>query len=453
MVILKSLKINFSIVTLFLTISSLAQDEMKVVEKIVGVVGEEIILLSEHRVQKSDMISRGLVGDNLDCAVMENLLFEKLLLNQAKIDSIEIQDEFVESELENRMSYFSQQLGGDDKLEEFYGKSIEQIKSEFRDLLKDQMLSQRMQSNLTADVHITPADVEEYFNGIPADSLPLISSEVQIAHIVKKPEPRAEEKRKVKDRLNQLRDEIIEGKDFGAMASLYSDDPGSKLQGGELGLVGRGVMVPEFEATAYNLELGEVSRVFETDFGYHIMQLVERRGDLYNCRHILMIPKISNEDLNTARNDLDSIRVLVETDSLTFGRAAERFSDDEDSRYSGGVIINPQTRSLRFAVQEVDPQIFFVIDKQEVGEVSDPVLMTYPDGSQAYRIIKLIERTDPHRANLSEDYQLLQEMARNDLSQKSIDDWVNSAVNRTYIKVDDAFNSCTFDYGWKKSSN
>lgn len=453
MEILKSWKIRLAIFTILLSTAISAQDEMQVVEKIIGIVGDEIVLLSEHRVQKSDMISRGLVGENLDCAVMENLLFEKLLLNQAKIDSIEVQDELVESELENRMAYFSQQLGGDEKLEEFYGKSIEQIKSEFRDLLKDQMLSQRMQSQLTSDVYITPADIKKFYDGIPTDSLPLISSEVQIAHIVKKPEPRPQEKRRVKDKLNELRDEIIGGKDFGAMASLYSEDPGSGVKGGELGLVGRGAMVPEFEATAYNLDVGEVSRVFETDFGYHIMQLIERRGDLYNSRHILMVPKISNEDLTSARNELDSISRLIQADSLSFGQAAEKFSHDEDSRYSNGIIINPQTRSLRFAVQEVDPQIFFVIDKQEVEDISEPVIMQYPDGSQAYRIIKLIERTDPHRANLQDDYQLIQEMARNELSQKSIDDWVNSAVNRTYIKVDDAFNSCIFDYAWKKSSN
>ncbi|NND77957.1 MAG: peptidylprolyl isomerase [Flavobacteriales bacterium] len=431
-----------------------AQEELQLIDKIIGVVGNEIILLSDHSVQKSELISRGMgTGEELKCTVMENLLFEKLLLNQARLDSIEIPEESVEIELEQRIGYFTQQLGGPDQLEQFYGKSTEQIKQDFRELLKDQMLTQRMQQRLSSEVYITPADIEEFYNKIPEDSIPLIGSEVEIAHIVKKPEPSKEEKRRAEERLNQLRKDIVGGKDFAVMASLYSDDKGSAVQGGSLGLARKGTMVGEFEAMAFAIEEGEVSPVFETEFGYHIMQLIERRGETFESRHILIKPKISPEDIQTAISDLDSISVLIQTDSISFGDAAKRNSDDEDSKFSNGVILNPSNRSVRFAVQDIDPQIFFVIDKLEVGEHSEPVLMQYPDGSQAYRILKLVNRTEPHKANLVDDYQLIQEMARNSISQNSLYDWVNSTVKRTYIRVEDEYSSCEFEHGWVQEEN
>lgn len=430
-----------------------AQDNLQLIDKIIAVVGDEIVLLSEHGVQKSEMISRGLGStENLDCTIMENLLFEKLLLNQAKVDSIEIADEQVEAELEQRIGYFTQQLGGEEELEKFYGKSTEQIKKEFRSLLKDQLLTQRMQQKISSDIYVTPADIEEFYSTIPEDSIPLIGSEVEIAHIVKKPEPSKEEKRRAEEKLLQLRKDIIGGKDFSVMAGLYSDDPGSAAQGGNLGMVRKGMMVAEFEAMAFALEEGEVSPVFKTDFGFHILQLIERRGEMFDSRHILVKPKISSEDVQLAISELDSISTLIANDSISFGNGASRYSDDEDSKFSNGIILNPSTRSIRFAVQEVDPQIFFVIDKLEVGEVSEPVSMQFPDGSQAYRILKLVNRTEPHKANLRDDYQLIQEMAKNSISQNSLYDWVNSAVKRTYIRLEE-FKTCQFENNWESSEN
>ncbi|MEM7162541.1 MAG: peptidylprolyl isomerase [Bacteroidota bacterium] len=427
--------------------------EMQLIDKIIGVVGDEIILLSDHKVQKSELISRGAAGPELDCLVMENLLYEKLMLNQAKIDSIEIPDEQVELELEQRMLYFTQQFGSEEKLEEFYGKSVEKIKAEFRTLLKDQMLTQRMQSRLTATAYVTPADVEDFFNAIPKDSLPLIGSEVELAHIVIEPEPSKEEMRRAEERANQLRKDVLAGKDFALVATLYSDDPGSAAKGGDLGEARKGMMVSEFEAMAYNLDIGEVSPVFETDFGFHFMQLVDRRGEIYRSSHVLIKPEISQEDISGSITLLDSIADLIVSDSLTFKEAAKKYSDDEDSKFSSGVILNPSTRSVRFAVQDVDPQMFFVIDKLGVGEISEPVILQNPDGSQAFRILKLNARTDPHQANMVDDYQLIQEMARQEISQKSVKDWVNSTVKRTYIRIGDQFNTCSFDNQWTMNEN
>jgi len=440
------------ILILSLTHNINAQGDMQLIDKIIGVVGEEVILLSDHTVKTSELLSRGTTGET-SCLVMENLLFEKLLLNQAKIDSIEIGDEEIDLELDQRINYFVQQLGSQEKLEEFYGKSLEKIKLEFRGFLEDQMLVQRMQRRLTSSAYVTPADIEEFFNDIPKDSLPLIGSEFEIAHIVKKPEPNKEEMRRAESRANELRKEIIAGKDFALVASLYSDDPGSAPKGGNLGEARKGTMVGEFEAMAYNLDIGEISPIFKTDFGFHFLQLIDRRGDIYESRHVLIKPEISSEDLSNAISELDSISTLIQNDSIDFRKAASRFSDDEDSKFSGGIMLNPSTRSIRFAVQDIEPQTFFVIDKLDVGEISEPVLMQNPDGSKAYRILKLVERTEPHQANLKDDYQLIQEMARNETSQKSLYDWVNSTAKRTYIRIGDEYKTCSFENNWYLAEN
>ena len=427
---------------------AIAQEDLQLIDKIIAVVGSEIVLLSDHSVQKGELVAAGAAGPDVDCQVMENLLFEKLLLNQAKIDSIEVSDEEVEVELERRMFYFAQQLGSEEKLEAFYGKSIEKIKSEFRGFLRDQMLVQRMQARLSSSAHITPADIENFYENLPKDSLPLIGSEVEIAHIVKKPEPSKEEKRRAEDRANQLRNDVIGGKDFELVASLYSEDPGSAPKGGNLGEAREGMMVSEYESMALNLEIGEVSPVFESDFGFHFLQLLDRRGKIYDSRHVLIKPKVSTDDVNLALSQLDSIALLIQNDSISFKEAAKKFSDDEESKLSAGIVINPSTRSVRFAVQEVDAQTFFVIDKLEIGELSEPVAMQYPDGSQAFRIVKLNARTEPHQANLRDDYQLIQEMARNQISQKSLYDWVNSTAKRTYIRINDEYKTCSFESNW-----
>ncbi|NNC83004.1 MAG: peptidylprolyl isomerase [Flavobacteriales bacterium] len=429
-----------------------AQEDYQVVDEIVGVVGNEIILLSDVESQKGQLLSSGTViqGD-LTCRVYEALLYEKLLLHQAKVDSIEVTEDRVQGELDRRISMFSQQLGGTEKLEEFYGKSVAEIRQEFYQAIEEQMLVQNMQQNIVADITVTPADVEEFYNSIPEDSIPLIESEVEISQILIKPKPSASAIQEVKDRLEGFRQEVLEGKDFATLAVLYSEDPGSATRGGELGLVGRGQMVSEFEQIAYNLDEGEVSRVFKTEFGYHIMQMIERKGEFFNARHILIKPRISSADLTAAKEKLVEVRELIAADSLSFEAAALKYSDDEGTRNNNGIIINPNTGSIRFPMAEVDPQLFLVIDKLEVGQISDPVLMQSLQADKAYRLVKLRYRSDAHKANVVEDYQLLQEMTRSSFTDRAVSDWLQDRIQSTFIRVDDEMGQCEFENDWTKN--
>jgi len=426
-----------------------AQKEYQTLDAVMAVVGNETILLSDIEIQKGQLLQSGYQPSaDMDCQVLESILFEKLLLHRARIDSVEVGEDQVQSELDRRVAMFAEQLGGEENLESYYGKSIAEIRVEFHDALEEQLMVQQVQQGITAGLRITPSDVEEFYASIPADSIPLIDSEVEVSQIVIKPEPSDSEIQRVKDRLNGFRDEVLAGKDFETLAVLYSEDPGSAVKGGELGLVGRGRMVTEFEQIAYNLKEGEVSKVFKSDFGYHFMQMKERKGDLYNARHILIKPKLSSADLQEAKVELEKIAELITSDSLTFQQAALTYSDEESTKNNNGIIINPNTGSIRFPVDELDPQLFLVVDKLEVGEMSAPVIMRSPAGDQAYRIVKLRYRSEPHRANMKDDYQLLQEMTRRGLSDEAVSTWLEKYIKTTYIRLDGDLNECEFEHDW-----
>lgn len=427
-----------------------AQDDVKLIDGIIGIVGDEIILRSDLENQKIQASAQGVsYGKNPDCVVMEDLLYEKLLLHQGGVDSVEVTEAQIQNELDKRINHFIDQIGSREKLEEYYGKSISEIKDEFYEVLEKQMVVQQMQRKITGDVKVTPSQVRDYFNSLPVDSLPLINAMVEVGHIVNYPPENLEEIRRVKNKLREYRDQIVSGeKDFATIAVLYSEDPGSAVKGGELGLVSRGTMVPEFDAVALALAEGEMSDVFETEYGFHIMQLVERRGEKYNARHILLKPRVSQSDLNKAKEELQEVRHHIQTDSLTFAEAAVLHSDDKTSKNQNGNIVNPQTGSTRFEMSELDPQIFLTIDTMEVGEVSKPAYMQTKDGRKAYRLIELRKRTEPHRANLKDDYQIIQEAARGQFSGDAIDEWITRRVSVTYIEVSDELSSCPFEYNW-----
>ena len=427
-----------------------AQDDVQLIDGIIGIVGDEIILRSDLENQKIQASAQGVsYGKNPDCVVMEDLLYEKLLLHQGGVDSVEVTEAQIQNELDKRINHFIDQIGSREKLEEYYGKSISEIKDEFYEVLEKQMVVQQMQRKITGDVKVTPSQVRDYFNSLPVDSLPLINAMVEVGHIVNYPPENLEEIRRVKNKLREYRDQIVSGeKDFATIAVLYSEDPGSAVKGGELGLVSRGTMVPEFDAVALALAEGEMSDVFETEYGFHIMQLVERRGEKYNARHILLKPRVSQSDLNKAKEELQEVRHHIQTDSLTFAEAAVLHSDDKTSKNQNGNIVNPQTGSTRFEMSELDPQIFLTIDTMEVGEVSKPAYMQTKDGRKAYRLIELRKRTEPHRANLKDDYQIIQEAARGQFSGDAIDEWITRRVSVTYIEVSDELSSCPFEYNW-----
>lgn len=431
-----------------------AQDEVKTIDGIIAVVGDEIILRSDLENQKIQAVAQGMtLGKNPDCSVFEDLLYEKLLLHQGGVDSVEVTEGQINTELDKRINAFVEQIGSREKLEEYYGKSISEIRNEFYELLEKQMIVQQMQYKITQDVKVTPAQVREYFNSLPEDSLPLINAEVEVAHIVKYPPENFEENRRVRAKLREYREQILKGeRDFATIAVLYSEDPGSAVKGGELGLQSRGTFVSEFDAVGLSLREGEISDVFETQYGFHIMQLIERRGEKYNARHILLKPRVSQEDLLKAKAELETIKQLILSDSLNFEQAAVRFSDDEDSKNQNGNIINPSTGGSRFEMSELDPQIFLTIDTMQVGEFSNPAYMQTRDGRKAYRLIKLKRRTEPHRANMKDDYQIIQDAARNQQSAMAITEWIKRRVSITFVEIDENFHHCSFDYNWLKTN-
>lgn len=442
----------YTIILAFTGIIALAQP--KSIERVIGVVGDNIVLQSEVEAQFYQMIAQGYeMGENAKCAVLEEFLYQKLLLHHAKLDSVEVSQDQVEEELDRRVRYFSSQVGGQDKLEEYYGKSILQIKEEFRDLIEDQLLVQTMQQKITSEVKVTPSEVFDYYNRIPKDSLPFINSEVEVGRIVKNSVISPEAKKTAKDKAIELRSRAVDGTDF-CILSINSDDPGSAAQCGDLGYFERGTMVPEFDAVAFRLKVGEISEVFETKFGYHFMKLTDRKGDKVRASHILIKPKTTRADLNAAKAFLDTVYTEITTDSLEFSKAVEKYSDDEDSKGSEGLIINPATGTTKFEmddVSQIDPTIFLTIDKMEIGDISKPTLTTAPDGEETYSIIYLKSRTEPHVANLKDDYQRIQNAATMEKQAKTINNWMKEKLEDTYVKVNPDFVNCEFEHQWTKT--
>jgi peptidyl-prolyl cis-trans isomerase SurA len=426
-----------------------AQPRSLLIDQVVAVVGREAILHSDlvGRLEQATQ-GQGSKDPAVRCGELEDLLYEKLLVEQGRLDSVVVDEAQVNAELDRRIRYFSQQLGSDEKLEEFYGKSITEIKDDFRPQVSDQLLVQTMQQKVSGDVRITPRDVQRFFERIPADSVPFINAEVEYSQVLRIPKPSEDETRRVRRRIEEYREQVVSGaKDFCTVAILYSEDPGSARECGALGLVPTGVMVPEFDAVALSLKENEVSQVFQTQYGWHFMQLEERRGEQYRARHVLMRPQVGSADIQRERNLLDSLRRLM-LNGRTMGELALEFSDDEESRGTSGVVIEPNSNSARWDMSSLDQQTFFVLDKLKVGEVSEPQLIVMPDGSKAYRLLKLDARTAPHRANLKDDYRLMQQAAEGELRSKAIDAWVKDRLQATYVRIAPGYADCSFMHEW-----
>ena len=436
-----------------LLLHDVSVSQQNVVDKVIAVVGNTIITKSQLESQFLQYSARNEKNtpQKIKCKILEQLMFQKLLLTQAQKDSINISDGQVEQELDRRIKYFISQFGSEQKFVEFYSKSVEDFKSEMKDDIRDLLLSQKMQSKITEEVSVSPSEVRAYYNAIPLDSLPFINEEVEIGQIIKKPNITVEAKRQAKEKLQGYRDQILKGKDFAAFAALYSEDPGSASKGGEYDSLKRGVFVPEFEAVAFQLKPGEISQVFETNFGFHIIQLLARRGEEADLRHILITPKSSFNDLQKAKVYLDSIYKLIKHDSIAFREAASRFSDDEEGRQSGGLIINPMNGATKFEKAELgqfDPTLAFTIDRMKTGEITEPTPTTMKDGKQAYRILLLKSRSEPHKANLKDDYIRIQGAALNEKQQKHIKSWMKKRISMTFVHIDDEFKTCKFDSNW-----
>ncbi|MDY6436021.1 MAG: peptidylprolyl isomerase [Bacteroidales bacterium] len=427
--------------------------QAQVIDKIVAVVGKNIILQSDIEEQYLQYrLQGGIKGSasSIRCEILEDMLFRKLMLNQAELDSISVTDEQVESEMDYRIRYYVSQLGSEEKLEEYYNKSMSEIKDELRTIIKDQKMIEEVQRGIVSGVNATPSDVREFYRSIPKDSIPMVSAQYEIAQLVKKPPITLDEKLAVKDELYELRARILKGERFSTIARIYSEDPGSAKKGGELGFQGRGGFVPEFEAAAFSLKEGEISEVIETEYGFHIIQLIERRGDYVNVRHVLRTLKVSPEALQTAYDELDSIANLIRMDSITFDEAVRQFSD-EDDKVNGGYLVNENTGSTFFAAEDLDQQVSVVVNKLKVGEVSDPVPMKTKNGKDAYRLLIIKKKTTAHKANLNDDYALIQQWTLQKKRQEAINKWIDNKSTKAYVNISEEYRDCDFQFDWNIS--
>ena len=428
-----------------------AQQE-KVIDEVVAIVGGHPILWSDIENQYQQSRMQGAAGEpvKMRCKIFEDLLLQKLLLYQSENDSLVVGDDQVNTELDRRLRYYIQQFGSQEKLEEFYDKSMVEFKAELKEPLRQEMLSSQQQGKITESIKVTPSEIKAFFSGLPADSIPVIPTEYEIGQIVKQPPISAQELTIAHEKISNLRDRILKGEKFSTLAILYSEDPGSASKGGELGLFGRATMYPEFEAAAFNLKKkGDVSEIIKTKAGYHIMQLIERKGDYVNVRHILIVPKVSPLDLQVASGKLDSVASLIRqpADSLTFAKAVKIYSDDP-GKVNGGLLQNSSSGNTRWPADELDPKIFFTIDKLKVGETSNAVPFNSEDGTQAYRLLYLKLRTEPHRANLKDDYNYIQELALSKKKEAAMAKWVAEKSKTAYIRINDRFKDCVLKYNW-----
>jgi peptidyl-prolyl cis-trans isomerase SurA len=418
-----------------------AQDKnYTVVDKIVAKVDNYIVLKSEVERSYLQLQSSGDYGTS-KCQVLEGLVLNKLMVAKAELDSVLVEEEQVDMQLDMRMQGVIAQAGGDpDKLEEVFDKSLEEIREELREQVKEQMVVQRMQSTVTEGITVTPSEVKRFFKNIPRDSLPYFSTEVEIAQIVKKPDISDEERDRIETFLLDVRQQAIDGTDFQVLAGRHSQGP-TAPRGGNLGDVERGQMVSEFEAAALKLKNGEISMPVETEFGFHIIQMVDRRGNIYNARHILIQPGFKERDFELAAEFLDSIKTLIEIDSMEFQQAAKEFSDDKDTGSNGG-FVRDASGANRISVSDLDPNLFFVMDTMQVGTISKPLRFTMADGKEAMRVIYYKSKLKPHQANLDLDYQKIYAAALAAKKQKEMSEWFSESRNEVFIEIDPEYNDC-----------
>ncbi|MBC5774023.1 peptidylprolyl isomerase [Pontibacter sp. KCTC 32443] len=413
------------------------------VDGIIAKIDNQIVLKSELEFSYLQYLaqSKQQPSADLKCQVFKSLVQDKLLLARAEIDSVTVEEDRVTGELNRRIDYLSAQVGGVERLEQYYNKSIRQLKDDLRKTIQDQLVMQKMQEEIAGKVRVTPKEVAAYFSRIPADSLPYFSSEVELGQIVKYAEVSKQQKQEARQQLEELRKRILAGEDFATLAKQYSQDPGSAAAGGELGFFKKKELVPEYEAAALRLEPGGISGIVESQFGFHLIQLIERKGQEFNTRHILIKPATATVNIEESIAELDSIRTLIQNDSISFAKAAKDFSDDFATKDNGGMMTS-RNGSTYIPMDQVDPNIFFVIDTMQVGEISEPIPFRTEDGKEAVRIIQLKGKSTPHQANLQDDYPKIAAAALNDKKSKAVDEWFRKNIDSVYIEIDPEYQDC-----------
>ncbi len=427
---------------------NLSAQHLKTVDKVVAVVGDNIILLSDIEMQYAQFLAQGNGPDEkIKCFILQQLLTQKLLAQQARLDSVDkdVNAGMVDDEIERRMRVMTQRAGGQERLEEFLGRSLLQYKDEMRTDIREQLIAQKMQGKITEKVNVTPQEIKRYFESIPKDSLPNYNTEVEIGQLVIHPKLNKEEKQFYKDKLESIRARIKAGENFATLARLYSQDPGSAKEGGDLGFMDRTGLVKEYAANAFKLKPNEISPIFETEFGFHFLQVLERKGEQIRTRHILLRPDFTQASLKRAQVHIDSIHQKVVSGTLNFSSAASLYSDDNETKFNGGTIINLQngnSRSTFIPVDKLDPQLFLIIDTMKVGSYSNPTLFVEQDGKKGFRFLYLKSKTLPHQASLTQDLPKIKELAYEDKVNRIVSEWFEKRRQKTYISIDTEFAAC-----------
>lgn len=437
-----------------LTIALFAKAQNNVVDEVIWVVGDEAILKSDVENARIDAQSQGqrFDGDPY-CVIPEQLAIQKLFLHQAAIDSVEVSDADVFRQVDQRINYYIQNIGSKEKMEEYFGKTTTQIREQLFEMVKNDQLVSDVRSSLVKNIKVTPAQVRRYFKDLPEDSLPFIPTKVECQIVVRQPKISQEEIDRVKGELRDYTERINNGTSkFSTLALMYSQDPVSARQGGELGFMGRGSLVPEFANVAFNLtDPKAVSKIVESEFGFHIIQLIEKRGDQVNCRHILRKPRVSDEALEKSINELDSLANEIRKGTFTFDECTQYVSDDKDTRNNYGIMVNQEDGTSKFELKNLPAEVAKVVANMNIGEISKPFVMTNSKGKEVVAIVKLKNKTNGHRATMTDDYQALQDVVVAKLSEEKIENWIREKQKTTYVHINDGWNECEFKYpGWIK---
>lgn len=425
-----------------------------VVDEVIWVVGDEAILKSDVEAMRKQAEEEGTrwKGDP-DCAIPEQLAVQKLYLHQAAIDSIEVTDAEISADVEQYLDYWTNLAGSREKLEEYKKATISQLRNELRDALRDRKTMQKMREQLVKDITVSPAEVRRYFKDLPADSIPFVPTEVEVQILTQMPRIEPEEINRVKDELREYTDRVNKGEaSFATLARLYSEDPVTARRGGELDYTGRGMLDPAFAAVAFNLtDPKTVSKIVESEFGYHIIQLIDKRGDKVKVRHILRKPQVSSDAMTKAMERLDSIRTDIVDGKFTFEAGASVISDDKDTRNNYGLMANVMdgARTSKFRMQDLPSEVARAVEKMEIGDVSAPFEMIDGKGKTVCAIVKLKNRVNGHKATITEDFQVMKDVVLNKRREEVLHEWVVDKIKSTYVRINDKYKNCDFEYqGW-----
>lgn len=427
-----------------------------VAEEVAWVVGDEPLFKSDiEQEYLQAQYERNPIQGNPYCVIPERMAIDKLFLHQAKIDTVEVTNSMIASNVDARINYFIANLGSKEKVEEYFRKPMPELREQLMNMVRDQYTIQEVQQKLTKGVKATPSDVRRYFESLPADSLPFIPKQVEVQVITINPRIPQQEIDEVKSRLRDYAQKVNSGEsDFSTLAILYSEDPGTSVYGGETGFRSRSELLPEYATAAFNLnDNKKVSNIVQTEDGYHIIQLIEKRGDRINTRHILLKPKVSDKDLNDAVARLDTLRLdIVDKKLASFGQAAQLVSQDKDSRNNDGFMLNEKTRSNLFEMADLPAEIGKLVDTMKVGDVSKPFIMLNPKtNSKQVSMVRLSKRIEAHKADLAQDYQTLKSMCENHTKEKILEDWIKEKQKTTYVYIEEGWRNCDFKYDWLKT--